>query len=130
MRSCVCSLPDMYGPEVCKRCSNALEDSYPQNPTTAPYSWQPKTKNIKRITRTIDKYDAEGKLIGREVITEEVEDIEKEVWEPMWGSSGTIIVTSTNQPVEISGNTVTYKNDTPFTLTNGVSALSNTCLVN
>ena len=130
MKSCVCSLPDMYGPEVCKRCSNALEDSYPwDNPTTAPMQWQPKTKNIKRITRTIDKYDAEGKLIGREVITEEVEDVEKQVWEPLTWTSGTIVITSTDKPVEITGNTVTYKNDNPFTLTNS-SALSNTCLVN
>lgn len=45
--------------------------------------WGPKIKNVKKVTKTIDKYDSEGKLIGREVITEEHENIEKEVWEPI-----------------------------------------------
>jgi len=43
--------------------------------------WQPVTKTVKRITKTIEKYDVEGRLIGREVITEEHEDVEKQVWE-------------------------------------------------
>jgi hypothetical protein len=34
------------------------------------------TKKIKRVTRTIEKYGSQGELIGREVITEDVEDIE------------------------------------------------------
>jgi hypothetical protein len=49
--------------------------------TTAGSQWQPVTKTVKRITKTIDRYDVEGRLIGREVITEEHEDVEKQVWE-------------------------------------------------
>lgn len=43
---------------------------------------QPIVKNIKRVTKTVDKYDAEGKLIGREVIVEEYDEYEKQIWEP------------------------------------------------
>lgn len=54
------------------------------NVTTDPYSWGPRTKLIKRVTKTIDKYDTEGRLIGREVITEEYEDIKIEEWSPIY----------------------------------------------
>lgn len=39
MKSCLCSLPSMYGPDVCKNCSNRYEydeSSYPYSPTTTP----------------------------------------------------------------------------------------------
>ena len=52
--------------------------------TTNPYETSPRTKIIKRVIKTIEKYDSEGKLIGKEVIIEEQEDIEQEVWEPCW----------------------------------------------
>ena len=54
--------------------------TYPWSPTTDPYQWQPSIKTIKRVTRTVDKYDSEGRFIGREIITEEYEDVEKQVW--------------------------------------------------
>jgi len=50
--------------------------------STNPYEVTPKIKIIKRVTKTIEKYDSGGKLIGKEVITEEYEDIERETWEP------------------------------------------------
>lgn len=34
------------------------------------------TKKIKRITRTVEKYSPSGEYLGREIITEDVEDIE------------------------------------------------------
>lgn len=37
------------------------------------YPTQSNPRKIKRTTKTIEKYDTQGKLIGREVITEEVE---------------------------------------------------------
>jgi len=38
-------------------------------------------KKVKRVTKTIEKYDENGKFIGREIITEEYEDVEKIVYE-------------------------------------------------
>jgi len=72
--ACCCSLP-YYNPDACKNCS--VMNTYPYQ-----QQWYPKIKNIKRVTKTIEKYDKDGKLIGKEVITKEYEDIEQEVWEP------------------------------------------------
>ena len=51
--------------------------TYPS--TTVNYQYVP--KHMKRITRTIDRYDKDGKLIEREVIVEEHEDVERMVYE-------------------------------------------------
>jgi hypothetical protein len=80
-----------------------------ENCNTTWQQWGPRLKTVKKITKTIDKYDAEGKYIGREVITEEYEDFEKEMWkqipyQPPYivtcgnenDNSGTIVYTSTN----------------------------------
>ena len=47
-------------------------------------TWQPVTKIVKRVTKTIDRYSPSGEYLGREVITEEYEDIQREVWEPQY----------------------------------------------
>jgi hypothetical protein len=39
-----------------------------------PYPSQP-TKMVKRTTKTVEKWGPQGEYLGREVITEEVEDI-------------------------------------------------------
>ena len=44
------------------------------NPYIDQNYYYPQYKPIKRITRTIEKYDAEGKYTGKEIITEEIED--------------------------------------------------------
>ena len=88
MLTCSCTLP-ASNPNACKSCSRWIEyqkslegisggtgNWYP----SIPWESQPETKKIKRITRTIEKYSPDGKLLGKEVITEEVEDIEKKVW--------------------------------------------------
>jgi len=81
MKACNCTLPYFNGPEACLNCPNY---EYEGQSVTYPYQqWGPQTKLIKRVTKTIDKYDNEGRLIGREVITEEWEDVEREVWSPI-----------------------------------------------
>jgi hypothetical protein len=40
----------------------------------------PEIVKVKRTTRTIEKYNEVGKLIEREIITEEEEIIDKQIW--------------------------------------------------
>lgn len=63
-RVCNCTLP-YTNPEACNNCQNNTLNTNFWN-----YS-QPK----KRITKTIDRYDANGQYIGREIIVEEIEEI-------------------------------------------------------
>jgi len=94
-RSCNCTVY-LTNPDCWKTCNNGN--------TIGNF---PKTKTIKRVTKTIEKYDLDGKLIGKEIITEDYEDIQKQICddnliypETPW------IVTS------FSGNTHTYSNTT------------------
>jgi hypothetical protein len=78
--------------------------TYPS--TTVNYQYVP--KHMKRITRTIDRYDKDGKLIEREVIVEEHEDVERMVYEqpsypycpppyqPPWYDYGTWVTCNPN----------------------------------
>jgi hypothetical protein len=59
---------------------NNVTVTLPSTSTIFNYGYIP--KRIKRITRTIEKYDENGIFIGREVIIEEYEDVEKMVYEP------------------------------------------------
>jgi len=43
-------------------------------------TWNPQMKMVKRVTKTIDKYDCEGRYLGREIITEEYEDVYVQDW--------------------------------------------------
>ena len=43
-------------------------------------TWNPPMKMVKRVTKTIDKYDCEGRYLGREIITEETEDVYVQDW--------------------------------------------------
>lgn len=88
---------------------------------------QPKTRSVKRTTRTVEKFDPEGQLISREVITEEEEIYDKQVWD-----NHEFIVTGEGTTggdfdgshcltgEKINSDTITYKNDVPYTLTNGM----------
>lgn len=98
MKSCNCTLPYFNGPDVCNGCPNNTEDfidnsTYPWSPLTNPNEQYPKTKTIKKVTKTVEKFDKNGNFIGKEVITEEYEDQEVQVWEPnrweIWGSGTT-----------------------------------------
>lgn len=93
MKTCHCTLPYTNGPEACLNCSNC---TFPTYPSTNPYDWN-NPKKIKKVTKTIEKYDSEGILIGKEVITEEYEDIEIQEWDKIWPQ----------QPWTIYGNTYT-----------------------
>lgn len=45
----------------------------PDNPTVTPVY---PTKMVKRTTRTVEKYGPEGEYLGKEIITEDTEDVE------------------------------------------------------
>jgi len=45
-------------------------------PTTTDNPEPQLTKKIKRVTRTIEKWDARGEYLGKEVIIEDAEDVE------------------------------------------------------
>lgn len=80
MKTCNCTLPYFNGPEVCNGCSNNIDDfidnsTYPWNPGTNPYDEYPKTKTIKKVTKTVEKFDKDGNYIGKEVITEDQQEV-------------------------------------------------------
>ena len=55
---------------------------FPYEPSpTAPVNWQLITRPVKRITRTIEKYDKHGNYKGKEVITEEEDMYDRMVYE-------------------------------------------------
>ena len=89
---------------------------------------QPKTRSVKRTTRTVEKFDPEGQLISREVITEEEEIYDKQVWDSnefiITGEGGTTGGHEDGNHCltdeSITSGSVTYKNDVPYTLTNGM----------
>ncbi len=61
---------------------------YPNFPSYPDYS-NYEIKKIKRTTRTIEKYNKKGKLVGKEVITEEEEIVDVPLWvtSPDWIST-------------------------------------------
>jgi len=92
MKACNCTLP-YTNPDACKTCpENTFDDvgnnwyPYPYEPYTVPL--QPETRKVKRTTKTIEKYGPDGEYLGKEVITEEVEDFERQVY------SGSITISS------------------------------------
>ena len=91
-------------------------DSYP----TAP---EPKTRNIKRTTRTVEKYGPEGQLISKEVITEEEEIFDRIVYDNTITLSG---INDTGSGEYNPHTTTQMDPNIPYTLTNGaqVSAFS------
>jgi len=133
MKACWCTLPSLHGSDVCKGCANFEENTnltgdawYPnQIPTTVPYTYQPKTVNVKRTTKTIEKWGPDGEYLGKEVITEEVEDDTKQVYDGtiyIGGSPGTTVQFDPNAPNTLTNpgytsGTVTYKGDVPSTYT-------------
>jgi len=56
--------------------------NYPSPPYTPlyPWDWKPEIHKVKRIIQTIEKYDKHGNYKGKEVVTEEEEIYDKEVW--------------------------------------------------
>ena len=78
--------------------------TYPWSPVT-PNDWNtPKTRNVKRTTRTIEKYNEKGKLISKEVITEEEEiiPIQDQIWYEIVSDS-TDLSFNDNGAVETTG---------------------------
>jgi len=94
MKACNCTLP-YTNPDACKTCPNNTFDDvgnnwypYPYEPYTAPL--QPDTRKVKRTTKTIEKYGPDGQYLGKEVITEEVENFERQVY------SGSITISTSD----------------------------------
>ena len=71
-----------------------------------PYPYQP-TKMVKRTTKTVEKWGPQGEYLGREVITEEVEDVV--VLDYVW--TVTYSPTVPNQPNPNFTNCVSYSNN-------------------
>ena len=141
-QTCNCTLPD-YNPEACKSCQawqqNQITDQgipfspfnppyqpetpwIPTNPGTVVIQQQP-TKRIKRITRTIERYDELGNYKGKEVITEDHEDVDvpdyKYGWTITTAETGNANIAGTQYNAGVSTDAVTLKKDTPFTYTAG-----------
>jgi len=104
MKSCSCSLA---GTDACKTCNNTFDyesgayDWYPNpyEPYTVP-AVQPQTRKVKRTTKTIEKYGPDGEYLGKEVITEEVENFERQVYD------GTFYIQGTSTDCNIEWNNV------------------------
>ncbi len=75
------------------------------------YTYRPETIKVKRTIRTIETYDAHGKLVSREVITEEEDYYDKQVWP----SYQVDVITTTDT------TDTTVNKDVPYTLTNGMT---------
>ena len=134
--TCCCSLPDM-NPDACRSCSILIQHQndnltvhpltvYPSSPTTVPiYQEWNQIKRIKRITKTVEKFDKNGKYMGKEVITEDHEDVEVPNYEWHTTPNGTgdvnfgesYNITSSNSLGTVTANTATYKKDVPFSYT-------------
>lgn len=79
MRFCNCTVM-LTNPDCWKTCSNMNEahtgDHYPYDTNPLPNIWTtgPQKVNVKKTIKTIEKYDANGEYIGKEVVTEETFD--------------------------------------------------------
>ncbi|MFW6310907.1 MAG: hypothetical protein ACOC1K_01600 [Nanoarchaeota archaeon] len=117
MKSCNCTLP-YTNPDACKNCSQRDYDelTLPYNynipytqPSYIPYTQPsyPQTPISKKV-RTVEKYDNDGKLISKEVITEE--EYLPESGKPIW---------KTNEWE------ITCKSDTGFGTSTGINGYVN-----
>jgi len=80
MKSCNCTLA---GTDACTTCPNSWDvgDYWKEQPYTVPVPfYQPQVRNIKRTTKTIEKYGPHGEYLGKEIITTE-EDVVEQVWD-------------------------------------------------
>lgn len=115
MLSCNCTLP-YFNPDACKNCSARIQDEMnsnnydikdwlEKNDLTLPYDYKGEPSKVKKVTRTIEKYGPDGKLIEKEVITEEEEIIDKYYWKsgPTYYSPD-IMVTPSNLSGTCNGN--------------------------
>ena len=80
------------------------------------YTYQPETIRVKRTIRTIETYDAHGNLVSREVITEEEDYYDKQVW-----PSYQVGIITTNE------TDTTMNKNVPYTLTNGMTVANIKC---
>lgn len=73
MRVCHCTLP-LTNPDACRNCQNNIREQYDNHGLNVPYvpsNPDVFTKVIKRLKRTIEKYDKDGNYLGKEIVTEE-----------------------------------------------------------
>ena len=121
MKTCNCTL-NLTNPEACESCSINFEyDSAqwipdtgtpyvpykPYPPTTTPVNY-PQIQKVKKITRTIEKYDKHGNYKGKEIIIEEEEIFDKEYYPP---SPIYVYPYITGDPVWIQDETYTIGNN-------------------
>ena len=136
MLSCACTLP-YTNPGACKTCPTYLNyyKNYLGNmePYTVP-NWQPlgptnilsgipKSTKIKKITKTIKKYDKHNKFIGEKVIIIEEEIFDKSIID----NTGFTIAESSGVTTSPSLATTT-KADVPFTYTSNTHEIDNSVI--
>jgi len=66
---CNCNLP----PESCKNCIVRIQQENSENEPFFRYDIQYPMKKV--VTKTIEKYGSDGQYLGKEIITEETQDI-------------------------------------------------------
>jgi len=133
MLTCNCTLPYL-NPDACKSCPAWIKDqmemnkpidgiNYPAAPYVPwnPNDFTPEPKKVKRVTKTIDKYGPQGQYIGREIITEEIEEVDRYVWSAASTYGVNLIYNSTVNPFP-GPNTLT--NNPPFFETTNTTRLT------
>jgi len=79
MKSCNCTVY-LTNPDCSKTCQVVNDQYFLQKNGTTTEQF-PKLRFVKKITKTIERYDAAGNYLGKDVITEEVEDKTIETWD-------------------------------------------------
>ena len=94
---------------------------YPTSPWT-PWDPSPQTRKVKRTTKTIEKYGPDGEYLGKEVITKEIEDFDRQVYDGtvtiIGTGTGTVTIIGTGTDItwdnnNISGSTTHWDPDDP-----------------
>lgn len=90
--------------------------------TTGDYTYIPKTKTIKRITKTIEKYGPGGEYLGKEIITTDEENIE--VQDLNWYSGTITVVGDGSNLTDISSSSTQWdpnNTDIPWSYTSSIN---------
>jgi hypothetical protein len=115
----------LTNPDCWKTCPNMNEahtgDRYPYDTHPLPNIWTtgPQKINVKKVTKTIEKYGPDGTYLGKEIVTEETYD---EVPSNPWGTAEPYTITVGDPPygsytingvisTPISGSFTTNLND-------------------
>lgn len=98
-----------------------INNCYYEYPPFSPNA--PQTRQVKRVTKTVEKYGPDGEYLGKEIEIIEEEVYDKQVWD-----TGTITIVgdgiTTNDWNHSSGDVTNINLDTPYSLTSSVEQVS------